>query len=391
MDTRRRRRSPRWSRTPTGAASSRPARIEREIGRERHLAIGGQPAVSGRHRLDDLALVRRARAGAPGAGGPRRLPDHLAAPAADRGAGDRSVAGVVHGRVPHHHARRLGRRTWSRWPAAGWTSSRRSTTPIGSPGLLTGSAARRTGPAGRRPDAGRMPGRQRRDAGGGGQTARQPTRPRHQRLDDPGRAAGQRGRHHRRAGDGRSTEPRPDAAPAHPGARRRPATGWPSPPWPAPARRIEWAPRTLFPDLSSATSSTQTIARSRHGEQTDHGVRFRPYLAGDRTTLNQPRGGFSGLTLGTTRERSARRRPRRAGRRERRPAAAAGGGGTHRVRSCHVTGGAAVDLLYRDWPAPPGGGGWERRPLHEATLAGARCWPGGPVARKDAPLSQPAL
>jgi hypothetical protein len=37
----------------------------------------------------------------------------------------------------------------------------------------------------------------------------------------------------------------------------------------------------------------------------------------------------------------------------------------------YVTGGAAGDVMYRDWPEPPGGGRWERRSLSEATLAGA--------------------
>jgi sugar (pentulose or hexulose) kinase len=36
-----------------------------------------------------------------------------------------------------------------------------------------------------------------------------------------------------------------------------------------------------------------------------------------------------------------------------------------------VTGGAAADVLYRDWPAPTDGGGWTRREVPEATLAGA--------------------
>jgi len=37
----------------------------------------------------------------------------------------------------------------------------------------------------------------------------------------------------------------------------------------------------------------------------------------------------------------------------------------------HVTGGAAVDVLHRDWPPPPGGGRWRRLDLpKEATLAG---------------------
>lgn len=131
---------------------------------------------------------------------------------------------------------------------------------------------------------------------------------------------------------------------------------------------IDWARRTLFPDLPD--DEFHRLLETVGTERPDHGVRFRPYLAGDRTTLNQPRGGFSGITLGTTREHllaavldglaaaSAARLPRLAEAGEPRPVV-------------HVTGGAATDVLYRDWPPPPGGGRWERRPLEEATLAGA--------------------
>jgi sugar (pentulose or hexulose) kinase len=133
---------------------------------------------------------------------------------------------------------------------------------------------------------------------------------------------------------------------------------------------IEWARRTLFPDLSPDEfhQRIRDLGAAKTGRAEK--VRFRPYLAGDRTTLNQPRGGFSGLTLGTSRDdllaaildglaaASAARLPRLAAVGTPRPVV-------------HVTGGAAVDVLYRDWPAPPGGGRWERRPLDEATLAGA--------------------
>jgi sugar (pentulose or hexulose) kinase len=125
---------------------------------------------------------------------------------------------------------------------------------------------------------------------------------------------------------------------------------------------IEWAHRTLFPELS--TEAYRKIIARFGAEPDPRGVRFRPFLAGDRTTLNQPRGGFSGMTLGTTREHllsavldglareSAARVPRLAAVAE-------------PQRTVYVTGGAAVDVLYRDWP-----GEWDRRPLHEATLSG---------------------
>jgi xylulokinase len=131
---------------------------------------------------------------------------------------------------------------------------------------------------------------------------------------------------------------------------------------------LAWAQRTLFPDLASA--DFHALIKQLGAESNSHGVRFRPYLAGDRSTLNQPRGGFSGLTLATTREHlltavldglagaSAARLPLLAAVRAPRP-------------HVFVTGGAAADVLYRDWPAPPDGGDWTRREVPEATLAGA--------------------
>lgn len=129
-----------------------------------------------------------------------------------------------------------------------------------------------------------------------------------------------------------------------------------------------WAQRTLFPDLRSADFHALIAQLGTEGDS--HGVRFRPYLAGDRTTLNQPRGGFSGLTLATTREHlltavvdglaaaSAARLPLLTAVRAPRPLV-------------FVTGGAAADVMYRDWPPPPDGRNWTRRPVPEATLAGA--------------------
>jgi xylulokinase len=131
---------------------------------------------------------------------------------------------------------------------------------------------------------------------------------------------------------------------------------------------LAWAQRTLFPELASA--DFHTLIEQLGTDSDSQGVRFRPFLAGDRTTLNQPRGGFSGLTLATTREQmltavldglaaaSAARLPLLTVVRSPRPLV-------------FVTGGAAADVMYRDWPAPADGRNWTRRPVPEATLAGA--------------------
>jgi xylulokinase len=129
---------------------------------------------------------------------------------------------------------------------------------------------------------------------------------------------------------------------------------------------LDWVHRTLFPDLPAEGFHALV---DRLGAHPDPGsVRFRPYLSGERTTLNQPRGGFSGLTLATTRENllsavlealaaaSAARVARLSAIAEPRPAV-------------YVTGGAATGVLYRDWP-PCAGGPWRFEPLAEATLAG---------------------
>jgi len=54
-----------------------------------------------------------------------------------------------------------------------------------------------------------------------------------------------------------------------------------------------------------------------------------------------------------------------------------------------VTGGAAADVMYRDWPAPPGGGTWTRREVPEATLAGAAVLAGAVVT--DGAPEEPTL
>jgi len=63
---------------------------------------------------------------------------------------------------------------------------------------------------------------------------------------------------------------------------------------------LNWVQRTLFSDLSGRAYyqlidklATDAVAR---------GVKFEPYLAGDRTSIEQRQGSFTGLTLSTTRE-----------------------------------------------------------------------------------------
>ena len=63
---------------------------------------------------------------------------------------------------------------------------------------------------------------------------------------------------------------------------------------------VEWAHRALFPDLGVAAFFR--LARRLAGEPAPGKLRFRPYLAGDRMSIEQVEAGFDGLDLGTTRE-----------------------------------------------------------------------------------------
>ena len=63
---------------------------------------------------------------------------------------------------------------------------------------------------------------------------------------------------------------------------------------------VEWAHRALFPDQSAA--SFFRLARRLAEDPPPERPRFRPYLAGDRMSIEQIEAGFDGLDLGTSRE-----------------------------------------------------------------------------------------
>jgi xylulokinase len=62
---------------------------------------------------------------------------------------------------------------------------------------------------------------------------------------------------------------------------------------------LTWMHEQMFPDLSQA--AFYRLVGKLADERDSAGVTFDPYLAGDRTSLQQPRGAFAGLTLATTR------------------------------------------------------------------------------------------
>ena len=66
---------------------------------------------------------------------------------------------------------------------------------------------------------------------------------------------------------------------------------------------LQWAQDQLFPDLKPPAfwKLVNKLARTDAKDSTA-GVRFEPYLAGERTSVTQKQGSFAGLTLSTTRE-----------------------------------------------------------------------------------------
>jgi xylulokinase len=129
---------------------------------------------------------------------------------------------------------------------------------------------------------------------------------------------------------------------------------------------LAWAHRQLFADLSE--NAFRRLMRQLAHDPIKSSVRFDPYLAGDRTSVEQRTAAFSGLTLSTTRQQmlgaiieslasaSAARIPllRATGTPMRRDVILSGG----------LQGGLA-DVLHRDWP-----GRWRFQQEDEATLRG---------------------
>ncbi len=129
---------------------------------------------------------------------------------------------------------------------------------------------------------------------------------------------------------------------------------------------LTWAHQQLFSDLD--VPGFRKLIRTLVRKQMKSDVRFEPYLAGERTSVEQKQGGFTGLTLATTRQEmlhavieslarvSAARIPLLAGQ------------GTKLRHNVFVSGGVQGGLdkvLHRDWP-----GKWTFHVEEEATLRG---------------------
>jgi sugar (pentulose or hexulose) kinase len=129
---------------------------------------------------------------------------------------------------------------------------------------------------------------------------------------------------------------------------------------------LSWLRETLFADLSES-AFYRLIAKTLKSPPAG-GVRFDPYLAGDRLSIEQKQGGFSGLTLGTTRGEllyaAIDALATTSGRRIPLLKSVYGSFPQH----VFVSGGVGVALakvLHRDWP-----GKWTFRSQKEATLLG---------------------
>ncbi len=133
------------------------------------------------------------------------------------------------------------------------------------------------------------------------------------------------------------------------------------------ASALYWARAQFFPDVPIKQFPALLHRLSRNGAKEAGTVRFDPYLAGDRMSIEQRQGAFSGLTLATTRTQmlasviealtraSAERLPLLEGT------------GTKILRTVAISGGSdrLDQLMHRDWP-----GRWRYRAVTDATLRG---------------------
>jgi xylulokinase len=129
---------------------------------------------------------------------------------------------------------------------------------------------------------------------------------------------------------------------------------------------LVWAKENLFADLT--VPEFRTLMSKLAKRPAASSVRFEPYLAGERTSVEQKQAAFTGLTLSTTREQmlSAIIESLATASAARLPLLAAGG--TKFLPKVYVTGGVSDgldELLHRDWE-----GKWKFVSVNEATLLG---------------------
>ncbi|HEY2574289.1 MAG TPA: FGGY family carbohydrate kinase, partial [Verrucomicrobiaceae bacterium] len=139
---------------------------------------------------------------------------------------------------------------------------------------------------------------------------------------------------------------------------------------------ISWARDQLFPDHDWPRFQKLVIQLARQGAKANGAngalagngsVRFEPYLAGDRMSIEQRQGVFTGLTLATTREQMLTALLEALAKTSAARVALLKKTGAKIRRDVVITGGAGklTAVFHRDWP-----GKWSFRQEEEATLRG---------------------
>jgi len=134
------------------------------------------------------------------------------------------------------------------------------------------------------------------------------------------------------------------------------------------ASALYWARLQFFNEMSIEDFRKLMVRLAATGIKASGTVRFDPYMAGDRTSVEQRQGAFTGLTLASTREQmlSAIIEALAAASAARLPLL--DDGSTPLLHTVVASGGAAdrLDkLMHRDWP-----GRWTFKPVTEATMQG---------------------
>lgn len=135
----------------------------------------------------------------------------------------------------------------------------------------------------------------------------------------------------------------------------------------AAASAIYWVRSQFFSEMPIPEFQAEFHRLSRIGPKASGTVRFEPYMAGERTSIEQRQGAFTGLTLASTRTEmlSAVIEGLTRASAERLPYLEASG--TKLLRTVAVSGGSdRLDrLMHRDWP-----GRWTFRAVTDATMRG---------------------
>jgi xylulokinase len=131
---------------------------------------------------------------------------------------------------------------------------------------------------------------------------------------------------------------------------------------------LSWAKDQLYADYSVQAfhACVKELAHDSAREAGD--VRFEPYLAGERASIDQRRAAFHGLSLSTTRRQMLAAVIESLARASAERIKLLANNGTRVGRSVTLSGGTTVglsELLHRDWP-----GTWKFKLESEATLKG---------------------